>query len=301
MTKHRLSDDDLIELLLDYNNIKNQKPKKKVIVKKRKTETSRTSSSTSSRSSGATGKKKRTSKQQVKKQKKTGKSRRQQDEECPEVEVSAKDIDENYLREQKEKEEEKTYKRYKRMVRQYEKKKQKKQEKQLDLWEKADRLMTNAASIHARWNALRNINLDDQNHLAKAVNPLRERGVREFREAMDIVHTLSDEDKEKFWNSQARNRDAKCFEDLVTKKAFETNSTSTTSESTSSAASCDEAVGEITDVRTVESTVVDTPIESEQQQQQSSETTQQQDVDMEIVRPESDTSGSEVAETSTSL
>jgi len=54
-----------------------------------------------------------------------------------------------------------------------------------------------------------------------AIPKLGENGEKNFKKAMEMVQSLSPEDAQKFWEQQERNRNAKSFNELVTKRDFD--------------------------------------------------------------------------------
>jgi len=120
-----------------------------------------------------------------------------------------------------EKEMEKKYKACKAFVKKYEKQHPKNKDSELPLWQQASKMMTDSAATLVKYNKLQNAKIDPNSHLVKAIPKLGEYGQTKYREATEIVSKLTDEDREKFWCDQVRNKDAKCFEDLITKKQFE--------------------------------------------------------------------------------
>lgn len=80
--------------------------------------------------------------------------------------------------------------------------------------------MTDAAANLAKYKGLENKEIEHP-HLAKAIPKIREVGEQLYKEALEIVETLNQEDKDKFWERQMRNKNAKSFEELITKKEFE--------------------------------------------------------------------------------
>ena len=90
----------------------------------------------------------------------------------------------------------------------------------MDSWQKADKLMTDASSILARWKGLTKSFMVSKTNFSKGLPDLYERGKQQYIEAMKIVENLTIEDTEKFWNAQARNKNVYKFEDLITKKEY---------------------------------------------------------------------------------
>lgn len=88
-------------------------------------------------------------------------------------------------------------------------------------WEKASKLFTNAAATLVKYRGLQKAKIADDSHLHKAIPQLKASGEASFAEALKIVSSLNKEDAAKFWKEQVRNKNAKCFEDLVTKKDYE--------------------------------------------------------------------------------
>lgn len=92
---------------------------------------------------------------------------------------------------------------------------------QLADWQKADRALTEAAKRKSLLNILENNRtMNDNNQLRKGSTKIREHGETLFKEAKEIATTLSPEESEKLWSDayQGRNRNAKCFDELITKK-----------------------------------------------------------------------------------
>jgi len=120
------------------------------------------------------------------------------------------------------KERQKTYRIAKKFVKEYERERLKEQWENMTPVEKADALMTKAASIKGRYVGLKEKQFeeDKHKHLQRAIEPLRIKGEEAFNAAMEIVNSLSDEEKELFWQKQERNRGATQFTDLVTKKDY---------------------------------------------------------------------------------
>jgi len=91
----------------------------------------------------------------------------------------------------------------------------------LPQWEIANKKMTDAAATYVKYIGLQKADISAESQLNKAIPKLRKIGEDGFLEALDIVSKLNEEDAKKFWVAQERNKDAKCFEDLITKKEFE--------------------------------------------------------------------------------
>jgi hypothetical protein len=94
-------------------------------------------------------------------------------------------------------------------------------------WEKANGFLTEAAKRKSLLIALENNNnMNDNNQLRKGSPKIRQHGEELFKQAMEIAGTLSPEEAEKLWSDecQGRNKNAKCFDDLITKKEALTRS-----------------------------------------------------------------------------
>jgi hypothetical protein len=132
-------------------------------------------------------------------------------------------LDDEEVTRQYEKERYKKYKECKRFVKEYEAELAAIEKEQRPEWKKADDLMTKAASIRVRYQGLLNADLGKQQHLPKAIEPLRKKGVKMLEECLAIVDKLSPEEQELFWSSQERNRGVQSngFDQLVTKKEFD--------------------------------------------------------------------------------
>jgi hypothetical protein len=119
------------------------------------------------------------------------------------------------MKEKKAREELKEYRRSKKFVRDFEKKK--KENEEIPEWKQADDLFTQAASIGARLQGLIKKSLKEDSHLLKAIPKLKDTGEKKFNQAQKIISKLNPEDSEKFWANQVRNKNAKSFDELVTK------------------------------------------------------------------------------------
>ncbi len=124
------------------------------------------------------------------------------------------------MKEKTQKELEKKYKQAKTYVKWYEKEYLKESEDKRPLWEQASRKMTAAAATYVKYIGLQKAKISPTSHLIKAIPKLRENGEKKFKEALEIVAGLSKEDADKFWKEQERNKNAKTFEELVTKKEY---------------------------------------------------------------------------------
>jgi len=87
-------------------------------------------------------------------------------------------------------------------------------------WELADAAMTDAASTLSRYKGLKRKQETLDKQLTKAVDPLYASGEKKYKEALALIEKLSPEDTEKFWKAQERNKNAKSYEELLTKKAW---------------------------------------------------------------------------------
>lgn len=106
----------------------------------------------------------------------------------------------------------------------YKKQYMQKKEKELAAWVFADKLLTRAGATKVKYlgllNAQNTEKLGEGSQLLKAIPKLKESGQNDFNEAMRIVGTLSPEDVQLFWKAQERNKDAKCFDDLVREESI---------------------------------------------------------------------------------
>jgi len=169
-------------------------------------------------------KKKSTKKDVVNKQKKTETdSESDPDEEDYERLKKAKDeiLTDKEMKEKTEKEMERKYKQSKQYVKWYEKEYLKVKEEEKPLWEQASRLMTEAAATYVKFKGLQKADIKPDSHLAKAIPALRLNGEAKFKKSLEMVSQLNSEDLAKYWKDQERNKDARFFEELVTKKEFE--------------------------------------------------------------------------------
>lgn len=156
-----------------------------------------------------------------KKSKKSKKSESDSTSSGEEIEAAVEPLSVEEMQAKADKEEEKKYHQCKRFVKQYEKKMAKKKWEALPEWKKASELLKNAASILARYKTLLVADLTSQKYLPEAVEPLRAKGESQFQEAQTYIAKLSAEDSAKLWEEQIRNKDAKRFEDLITKTKWD--------------------------------------------------------------------------------
>jgi hypothetical protein len=105
----------------------------------------------------------------------------------------------------------------KRFVKEFERKISQRKLTELPMWRKPDLKMTCAASILSRLK--REMTKPDRDeHLC---DKFREFGKRKYDEVMVMVEHLSEDDKKLFWESQVRNKNVTCFEELITKKEYD--------------------------------------------------------------------------------
>ena len=111
----------------------------------------------------------------------------------------------------------------KKLVKEYEKKRSKENWDKKSNVDKADTLMTKAASIKGRYDGLCNGNFQggEHEHLKRAIEPLRKKGEEALESAFKYINLLNNKEKEEFWKLQERNLNIINFCDLVTKKAYE--------------------------------------------------------------------------------
>jgi len=128
--------------------------------------------------------------------------------------------DEAWMRENTAKDREAKYKKCKRFCKQYERELRKAHRENLEPLMLADALLTEAAATRSRWLGLGKKELTEGAQLQKAVDPLRESGIKSYERAMAIVRNLSAEDAERFWAIQKRNKSATCFDEIKTKKQY---------------------------------------------------------------------------------
>jgi len=123
-------------------------------------------------------------------------------------------------REAAERETEKTHKYFAKMLRDYNKKKKETKNKTMSLVEKADKKMTEAASVIPRVAGHEKSDFEKPGaqHLRHASGPLSQTGQTYYKEALDFIEQMSPEEKEQFWVLQERNKNATCYEELITKK-----------------------------------------------------------------------------------
>jgi hypothetical protein len=85
----------------------------------------------------------------------------------------------------------------------------------------ANEYMKNAAATLAKVKGLENATFSPESHLLKAIPKLKESGVELYKKCIDLIATFSPEELEQFWKKQIRNKDATCFEDLITVKEYD--------------------------------------------------------------------------------
>lgn len=95
---------------------------------------------------------------------------------------------------------------------------------ELSPWEEADQIMTAAAVCLVKFRSLNSMILSGRISkdapLGKATAKLYEIGKVKYEVALKMVSELSETESKQFWDAQVRNKDAKRFEDLITKKSF---------------------------------------------------------------------------------
>ena len=132
--------------------------------------------------------------------------------------------------------------------------------------EKADVFMTKAASIYKRYYGLCKNDLENTSTkpIKQAIGPLRERGEKNFRTALEIVNGLPEEEKEKFWKLQERNRGVTEFTQLVTKRDYQEKMKLQENESINETSQKEEEVINETPQKEEEEGVNETPQEEEE-------------------------------------
>lgn len=87
-------------------------------------------------------------------------------------------------------------------------------------WKYANKLMSEASYISMK---IRDADVNGNNgRLAVAYSMLEKKGEKQYKKSIEIVSRLNKRDSEIFWTKQSRNKNAKCFKDLITKREIHT-------------------------------------------------------------------------------
>jgi hypothetical protein len=125
------------------------------------------------------------------------------------------------LKEEAEKELLKRYQIAKRFTHKYEQMRKAKKSKTSPQWEVASTLMDKAAKLRANY-VSRGVIKDLPDQTQKMVEGLKKRGETQFKQAQKILETLDDDDRKKYDALQERNKNAKSWDELVSKAEHET-------------------------------------------------------------------------------
>jgi len=107
---------------------------------------------------------------------------------------------------------------YRQAYRFYKEAERRKHQEQKSIIEKADHCMTTSAYILKRYQGMKtHVDVGGNYHLSKALDLLYEYGVKRFEQANEYIDQMTEEEKIEFWKIQKRNRQARRFEELITK------------------------------------------------------------------------------------
>lgn len=129
-------------------------------------------------------------------------------------------LTEEQMKAKTEKENEKRYRASKKFIDWYTKEYKSVDSKELEPWQKADKLMTEAAANIPKLTTYHTSDKVQSGGVAKVIPGLERSSREKYAKAIQIIEELSEEDKAKFWEKQERNKHATKFEDLITIKEF---------------------------------------------------------------------------------
>jgi hypothetical protein len=108
------------------------------------------------------------------------------------------------------------YQECKRFVKEFERKISQQKFAELPMWKKADLELIGAACISLKYRK----EASKHNCNRELYDQMKECGIRKYNTAMAILKELPEKELKLFWESQVRNKNATCFEELITKREY---------------------------------------------------------------------------------